>query len=156
VRVLFRRPFTLSTGERPPEDITSRSDRNIPFTCKHLQNRNPGWYVTCEIRCQTRRLTMPTQQGTVDNLYCSFESFGEQEIVIDGQEFLSFDLLNPRLAGLGVGAKVLYDRTHGPTVLSVKPHILSTVETVQVIEVVTPAKEPWQRHPRVHTGAQAA
>jgi len=99
---------------------------------------------------------MPIQEGTIENLYCSFESFGEQEIVIDGREFLSFDLLSPRLAGLGIGAKVLYDRTGGPTVLSVKPHILSTVETVKILKVVTPAAETWQRHPRVHTDARAA
>jgi hypothetical protein len=75
-------------------------------------------------------------KGTFQGFEGTHGSFGEQHTTIDGVRYLTwFDLMDPKLNGLGAAATVEYEVQPGPTVLCSSPHVESGLASARLIRV---------------------
>ncbi len=75
--------------------------------------------------------------GTIQSFELTFGTFGHQYTTIDGQVYLTwFDLRNPMLQGLGVGATVEFDTRPVPTVLCHSPRVEDKLPSAILLRVV--------------------
>jgi hypothetical protein len=75
--------------------------------------------------------------GTFGGFEVTYGSFGQQYTTIDGVKYLTwFDLMDPNLRGLVVGATVEYAVRPGPTVLCESPAVREGLPSATLLRVV--------------------
>ena len=84
-----------------------------------------------------------TKEGVVNKIRYTNGGFGEQYTTIDGVEYVTyFDIMDPKLKGLGTGARVRYTSKDGPTRLG--GPVSSTLGSARLLEV---RPDPFLRAP---------
>jgi hypothetical protein len=75
--------------------------------------------------------------GTFENFELTFGSFGQQYTPIDGRKYITwFDLADPKLKGLGPGARVEFETRPGPTELCHSPYASEALPSVDLVRVL--------------------